>query len=361
MPKVSIIVPIYNKEKYLEKSISSILNQTLKNIEIILVNDGSKDNSINICRKFEKLDNRVKVIDQKNAGVSVARNNGILVAKGEYIGFVDPDDWIEKEMYSNMYNKCIETKSNICICNYYHNYNNRIMPINLGVKEAVITDKNIYNKIVLDMIAPECILNNSQIIMGSVWRLLINRNFLYKHKIIFPPGIPFMEDLIFCIKIFSIAKTICIDKENYYHYCIEDNTAATKYREDSLKLRLEVVNIIEKYLISKNLYDESKTRLIYRYINIGIGSIKNEVHKDNKKSLYNKLKTIKSICSHPKIVESLKSYYELNTRDLNKSLDLFKVKVFYKKTYIKYMFSKNSIMLFTLTKLSNMYSKLKKS
>lgn len=100
---VSIIVPVYNTGKYLYKCLDSILNQTLQEIELILVDDGSDDNSGAICDFYSERDKRVRVIHKKNEGVSIARNVGMQAAKGEYIGFVDSDDWIEKEMYQEMY------------------------------------------------------------------------------------------------------------------------------------------------------------------------------------------------------------------------------------------------------------------
>ena len=105
MGKVSIIVPIYNVEKYLSKCIESILSQTYKNIEIILVDDGSPDNSPQICDEYAKKDDRIIVIHKANGGVSSARNAGIDIATGKYIGFVDPDDYIENNMYELMVNK----------------------------------------------------------------------------------------------------------------------------------------------------------------------------------------------------------------------------------------------------------------
>ncbi|UJF15261.1 glycosyltransferase [Jeotgalibaca sp. MA1X17-3] len=125
MIKVSIIVPVYNVEKYLKKSIESLMNQTLKDIEIILVNDGSTDNSLFICKQYEKKDFRIKVIDKNNGGVSSARNIGIELASGQYIGFIDPDDWIEPEMYEKMYSKIEKTKSDVCICNYIKEKNKK--------------------------------------------------------------------------------------------------------------------------------------------------------------------------------------------------------------------------------------------
>ena len=100
---VSIIIPIYNVEKYLTKCIESVINQTYKNLEIILVNDGSTDNSKEIIDKYSLIDSRIKVINKKNGGLSEARNAGIEIAKGDYIGFLDSDDWIELNMYEKLY------------------------------------------------------------------------------------------------------------------------------------------------------------------------------------------------------------------------------------------------------------------
>ena len=100
---VSAIIPVYNSEQFLEECIESLRNQTLKEIEMIFINDGSTDNSLEILNKYEKIDSRIKVINQNNSGPSVARNIGIEVATGEYISFIDSDDWIDKDMYKMMY------------------------------------------------------------------------------------------------------------------------------------------------------------------------------------------------------------------------------------------------------------------
>jgi len=118
-PKISIIVPVYNVELYLGKCIDSILNQTFSGFELILVNDGSLDNCGSICDSFAKLDRRVKVIHKGNGGLSSARNAGLEIACGEYIGFVDSDDYIERQMYETLYNQATETSSDIVVCDFY--------------------------------------------------------------------------------------------------------------------------------------------------------------------------------------------------------------------------------------------------
>lgn len=121
---ISVIVPIYNMEKYLKKCVDSILNQTYSNLEIILVDDGSTDLSAAICDEYLKLDNRIKVFHKKNGGLSDAKNFGLKKANGKYVGFVDSDDWIEKNMYEEMFSKLKNTKSNIVICGRYLEYEN---------------------------------------------------------------------------------------------------------------------------------------------------------------------------------------------------------------------------------------------
>lgn len=102
--KISVIVPVFNAEKYLKMCLNSLVSQTLKNIEIICIDDGSTDNSLAILDKFKSKDDRIKIIKQKNYGVSMARNNGISEAQGEYIGFVDADDWVDKDFFEKLYN-----------------------------------------------------------------------------------------------------------------------------------------------------------------------------------------------------------------------------------------------------------------
>lgn len=125
MDKISIVVPIYNVEKYLDQCVKSIINQTYKNLEIILVNDGSIDNSGKICDKYKRQDNRVIVIHKENGGSSDARNVGIQIATGKYIGFVDSDDYIEKDMYEFLYNNMINENADISCCNRFLLWSNK--------------------------------------------------------------------------------------------------------------------------------------------------------------------------------------------------------------------------------------------
>lgn len=116
MPAISVIVPVYNAEKYLDRCVKSIINQTFSDFELILVDDGSPDNSGTLCDEWSKKDSRIKVIHQQNAGAGAARNAGLAIATGDYIGFIDSDDWIEPEMYQLLYDSIIKYKTQVAMC-----------------------------------------------------------------------------------------------------------------------------------------------------------------------------------------------------------------------------------------------------
>ena len=154
MIKLSVIVPVYNAENELKKSIESILSQTEKNIEIILVDDGSSDNSLYICKEFEKKDRRIKVIHQENAGVSVARNTGIEVATGEYIGFVDSDDWIELNMYERLLSEAQRSGADVVMCDatsVYDDGQSRVDTITQLSQSIILGKKDFTPNLLLEM------------------------------------------------------------------------------------------------------------------------------------------------------------------------------------------------------------------
>ena len=128
MAKVSVIVPVYKVENYLKKCVNSLINQTLKDIEIILVDDGSPDSCGKICDEYAKNDSRVKVIHKQNEGLSEARNVGIMAAKSPYIGFVDSDDYVAEDMYEMLYENLIKTNADVSVCGLYDCYSNKKIP-----------------------------------------------------------------------------------------------------------------------------------------------------------------------------------------------------------------------------------------
>ncbi len=140
MPKVSIIIPVYNVEKYLQRCLDSVVNQTLKDIEIICVNDGSTDNSAIILEEFSKKDERIKIVNQKNGGLSRARNTGLEHSNGDYIGFLDSDDWIDLDYYEKLHDAAERNNCDIAFADFIRK-NEKNHKVRLGLKKEYVSAK----------------------------------------------------------------------------------------------------------------------------------------------------------------------------------------------------------------------------
>ncbi len=226
MSKISIIVPVYNTEKYLSKCLNSLIKQTYKDIEIIVVNDGSKDKSLEIAKKFAKQDNRIKVFNKENGGLSSARNFGIEKASGEYIGFVDSDDYIKENMFEILYNMIKEANAKIAICGWYLVEDNQIRTCNFKCKKLVLNDEQ-----AIDMLLNHVSFDN------FACNKLFHRA-LFK-DVIFPVG-ELLEDLSTIYKLIHEAKVIVVDSNPLYYYVLHSNSITSNlYKQvnpDSFKV-----------------------------------------------------------------------------------------------------------------------------
>lgn len=207
IPDISIVVPVYNVEPYLKRCLDSIQNQTFKNWECILIDDGSKDNSGKICDEYMNKDKRFKVIHQDNKGVSSARNAGLDSAKGKYIGFVDSDDWIEPNMYEYLYNSAIAMKSDCVICGFVDQNCSRIKKI-CSKKEAI---KNIF--------ARKGFGGFSCLRLLSAERI---KNIRYDTEV------PYLEDTKFFYEVFKNCERVYWDNEPLYHYEKREDSVTAK-------------------------------------------------------------------------------------------------------------------------------------
>lgn len=204
-PKVSIIIPVYNCEKYLDECISSALNQTLEEIEVICVNDGSKDGSLDILKKYQEKDDRVIVIDKKNAGVSAARNDGIKAATGEYIEFMDGDDRIDAKTCETAYNTAVEKDADI-VCFGWKNFTDD------GSKPSRKDCKLKYEVFSKWQKAKK---HRASIMC---WNKLYRRSMLTKNKLQFNSKIKIAEDECFNLCVYPFAKKIVHISESFYNY-----------------------------------------------------------------------------------------------------------------------------------------------
>ena len=169
---VSIVIPVYNVEKYIEKCLLSVINQTYKNLEIIIVNDGTKDNSLKICEKIKQMDERVKIINQKNGGLSCARNTGIDNANGEYICFVDSDDFLENDFVEVLLNFAKEKNVDICACDFWY--------IDENDKKWTLKEKN--DKMYSNIEAIKDILLDNQKTEVMTWNKIYKLDIFKKYK-----------------------------------------------------------------------------------------------------------------------------------------------------------------------------------
>lgn len=225
---ISVIVPVYKVEKYLNRCVDSIINQTYKNLEIILVDDGSPDNCPKICDEYAMKDNRIKVIHKENGGLSDARNEGIKIAKGNYIGFVDSDDWIHKSMFENLYSAMANSKADIATCEF------------IRTKDKI--QKNDYNNFFDNSITEY---NQEQYIkkffkIGSQECVYYAWNKLYKRNIIdenqYPKGLT-SEDVVGTYKaILKSKKIITINYPYYYYYYNLESITSVKFSKKDLDL-----------------------------------------------------------------------------------------------------------------------------
>lgn len=251
MKKISVIVPIYNIEQYLERMLNSLLNQSFSNLEIILIDDGSTDSSCKICDEYKEKDNRIKVIHQKNSGVSCARNKGLSIATGDYIGFVDSDDVIDKDMFKRLYDNIKKYDCEISICGFV-TFNN--IPSFEYSDKIIIFDKE---KALKDIISDGDI-------TGFLWNKLFKKDLF--NGIEFPNG-KIYEDMYVMPKLIEKANKICFDNSKLYGYFIRSNSYVNTYNEKKnvnyLTFSDECYNYLKKYDYLKD--DLEKYRLFYIY------------------------------------------------------------------------------------------------
>lgn len=220
---VSLIIPVYNSEKQLESCVNSVLNQTYQAFELILVNDGSTDYSLEICRRFETIDSRVRVVSQKNSGPSAARNKGIECANGQYVQFIDSDDSIEETMLAQMVEAMEESNADLVVCGIREHHIDHIHDIlpHVSGKVAVNELKNAYPEIFQNFIL------NSPV------------NKLYRKEKIknkFPLDLSLGEDLIFNLEYIKNCSSIYFLPKIFYHYEISEGSLNRRYREDSVEI-----------------------------------------------------------------------------------------------------------------------------
>lgn len=254
MIKVSIIVPVYNVEKYIHKCLDSLVNQTLKELEFIFVNDGSPDNSPKIIKEYQKKDKRIKLLNKENGGQASARNLGLEHAKGEYIAFLDSDDYVKENMYETLYNRAKKDNLDIVICNNYLVYKDSLVENNPGItnkKEKIISPREYIT------------------LSPSPWNKIIRHEYLNQEKFKFPEGIIY-EDLA-SIPLLGLSNPKIVYLNTCLHYYVQSDSSTMRNKE--YKPKYEDIFTAAEYLytnmIDKGYNKELEYMLTYHLLYLG--------------------------------------------------------------------------------------------
>ena len=245
MPKVSIIVPVYNVENYIEKCLETLVNQTLKDIEILVVNDGSTDKSIDIINKYkEKYPEKIIYLEKENGGLSDARNFAIPYAKGEYIAFLDSDDYVETNIYEKMYELAKRENSDMVECDFYWKYPDKKKE---DIGEIYSNKKEMIEKVRV-----------------VAWNKLIKREILEKTKILFPKGYRY-EDVEFTYKLIPYLEKVSFLKMAGIYYIQRENSISNSQNMKNKEI-FDVLENVLKFYKEKGLYEKYKEELEYIYV-----------------------------------------------------------------------------------------------
>ena len=314
MCSVSVIIPVYNTSKYLHRCLESILNQTFRDFELILINDGSTDNSLEILREYETKDSRIIVIDKPNEGVSAARNQGIEIAKGDFIMFCDSDDYVEKDWIEKLLSAIENHQKSFCVSDIYN------VDINGTSKKK--------NKIEVQQTI-SMFTSFKMGLFGYIFNKIYDFDVLNKYRIRFTEGLPIGEDVEFNAKYLQYCNDIVYINDATYYYCDRETSALKKYYHDLLKYHLNCFSFRYPFIFDFELAE---------YCDISFGYIfpmfENVFDKRNKESFFKKLGFNQQMIK-------TQSFSDMISHCSEKAMDIKTRKILSKQNYyIYYLFSK---------------------
>lgn len=278
MPEISVIVPVYNVEQYLPQCLDSIINQTFKDIEIICINDGSTDNSGKILEQYAQKDDRIKIIHQENQGLSVARNNGMAQAIGEYVSFIDSDDFIHPKFIETLYQAIIQNDCDIAGCDFQKVYNNEI-PVSRSKQSKKYVP------------ALEVLLDKRNFIHFNVWNKLYKKEAIKNIK--FVENLYF-EDWVFNLCVFAQNTSFAWVNEKLYGYRISKNSIMrSQFNEKKLYSYVRGIEIVAEYFQTKHPHEWNKvkklriSRTVKMMMNSALRSQNSQIINETKQALRN--------------------------------------------------------------------------
>lgn len=306
--KVSIIIPIYNTEKYLVRCMDSVLGQTLKEIEIILVDDQSPDNAPAMCDEYALSDSRIRVIHKKNGGLGLARNSGLEIATGEYVAFLDSDDYISTDMYEKLYCCASQNKADTCFCGCRVDFGNGTyenIPFPLGAVQYSGNDEVVSN-VLLNALGAEYSSSSENLLGMQVWRGLYSNCLIQKHSIKFCSERDYIcEDAIFHIDYFRYSEKFVSISDCCYSYCVYGESLSRCYRADRFDKNIIFFREEVRRLKEYHLYDKARIYVERMFLALIRGNIRDAVHHlDGKDGL----KAIREFAGNPIVQEVLEEY-----------------------------------------------------
>ena len=320
--KISIVVAIYNIEKYIRRCIDSLINQTYKNIEIILVDDGSTDECGKICDNYKSDDERVIVIHKENQGLGEARNTGIENAHGKYICFIDGDDYVDINYISDTYKIAEEENAEIVLCGYKFLNKKNVLKSFIPESEKLVFKNEEIQEILLPDLVDNTYPQYTKNIIMTAWSALFSLEtikrcgwkFVSERKII-------SEDVYSLLKLYANINTVAICKNAYYYYC-ENSTSLTHiYREDRYIKVKQFYKETFKLVESLNYNENVKVKLVYTYISFSIAALKMIASAD----INNKYKKCKNILLDEDLIEAVNTTYD-NEDKISKKFLFFWIK-----------------------------------
>ena len=297
MPKISVIVPVYNVEKFLERCVQSLRMQTLQDIEIILVDDQSPDNCPKICDEYEKKDERIKVIHKQNGGLGYARNSGMEVATGEYIAFVDSDDYVDLDMFETMYNVAKDNNVDfVRVDNYKELLGGEIINKSYisPMEEGYYNQTELRKQLLfpqLGMLPQE---DGSKYVSCSVWRNIYRRELIERLNLRFVSERDLIsEDMPFNLQFMMNAKSAYVINKKFYHYIVNDKSLTQTYKQDRFEKEVILYNELVHMAKTYEIYNECELRLSRHLLARARKCIKDEfVGNINKKDARNRVRNI---------------------------------------------------------------------
>lgn len=299
--KISIIVPIFNSQRYIEKCVKTIITQNYNNIEIILVNDGSTDNSPEICNQLSYIDERIKVIHKLNEGSSEARNTGIKVATGDFLLFIDSDDYVEKTLITKLINRLFVDSFDIVIFGFFVDY--------VDKNEKITRFKKVYNK--YDFTNTKSIQNitfNTDFfnIIGYAWNKLYRKSFLNDHMIRFEKDALLCEDLVFNTLALTNTKKIASVRDPLVHYIQRQKESLGKMiYNNHFTYKLKALSAKKQLLEHWNISNNKKNKILNYQFYLSLKNTLTAISTFDNISIVNRTKMIRDLLNNDKVQQHL--------------------------------------------------------